>query len=211
MGAAVATRPREGCRTRVTSEAAKKMTRMPSVPRVVLLFFLAASAALAVGASAAGARNCPGAEACPAGARVLAVVLEGDDTPLLEAPAQEGVDIRLLYTHSQTGGPMQMRFTLDSQLRVVLTELWGQVLTIDIERLGELASGVRKEGDWTVYWGIRLTMDPLVIRTRVTEGTQALLVGAELIDLTVVARAGERVTVQVREAAESHAKQASCV
>lgn len=117
---------------------------------------------------------------------------------VLEAPVSPGSEFVLRYTHSQTGGPMEMWFTVGPDYKIVLSEIRAKVLRPEIEELAGYAREVVKENGWTIYRGMNQVMDPLFIRVRVSDGQHSLVLNGNEIPLQSIAEAGTRLELRVR-------------
>ncbi|MDK2931172.1 MAG: hypothetical protein PWR07_1303 [Bacillota bacterium] len=127
------------------------------------------------------------------------VVTAGDAArPLLEAPVWPGSQFVVRYAHSQTGGPMEMWFTIGPDFKIVLSEIRAKVLRPEIEELTGYAREVVKENGWTIYRGLNQVIDPLFIRVRVSGGQHSLVLNGNEIPLRSIAEAGTRLELRVR-------------
>lgn len=132
------------------------------------------------------------------GCHTLVITAGYGTDPLLKTPVAPGSEFVLRYTHSQTGGPMELWFTVNPQCRIVLREVRAKVLRPEIEDLAEYAQEVVMKDGLTIYRGMEQVMDPLVIRVRVSEGEQSLVLGGREIPLRSLADGGTRLEIRVR-------------
>jgi len=168
------------------SSASVKYRRCKSVVVLVLCILSAAAAFLAFYSKNA------------AGQRMLVISGEDKSKPILEIPVSPGSEFTVKYTHSQTGGPMEMHFAVDPGYKIVLTEIRAKVLRPEIEELTGYARTVVRHDGWTIYRDIGQKMDPLFLRVRVSPGEHSLVINGKEIPLLSIAGAGDRLQFRVK-------------
>ncbi|MGE5574296.1 MAG: hypothetical protein ACM3ZU_14980 [Bacteroidota bacterium] len=132
------------------------------------------------------------------GAHRLVVTDSDTGRTVLEAPVSPGTRFVVKYTHSQTGGPMEMWFVIGLDRRIMLSEIRARILRPEIEDLTAHAREVVKNDGWTIYRGMNQVIDPLFIRVRVSAGEHSLVINGRETPLRSIADAGARLELRVK-------------